>query len=312
MKVYYIHSYSYTAVVLYVRMYLYIQGTPSFSDDDSFSISNLFKEPITITKAYTILVKQLTNILKICDLPTLKVALIHQAHTPDGVELDKSLKKKIESAKSVSDLLFALGKSQSCNWLDTRLIEVLAYGSESSNAVEVIKAYQRFLFSKKLLDVLSRKREHVEAKRDYVTAVRIKTKMDPEKVTVGDFINYRWTIEDVILDLGKGVLNIEHVNEGCLEIYYLMPGYYSFNAYKMALHNRHKFYTIDLIHVEIGEHPLIYDPWLSDWGKHSVKKVLHTHQNGKILLIYVCIVFIMKCYSFFRDMPYSTGQNTCG
>ena len=173
--------------------------------------------------------------------------------------------------------------------MDTRLIEVLAYGSESSNAVEVIKAYQKFLFSKKLLDVLSRKREHLEVKRKYVAAVCIKTKMDPAKITVGDFINYRWIIEDVILDLGKGVLNIEHVHEGCLEINYLMPVHHSFNAYKMVVHNRHNFYTIDLLHVEIGGYPLIYDPWLSDFEEHSVKQ---THQSKILFMcIRICVCF---------------------
>ena len=268
------------------------------SEDDFVNVSDLFKEPITITKAYTILIRQLANILNHCDLSTLKVALIHQAHTPDGVELEKSLEKNIMAAKSVSDLLVALGRSHSCNWLDTRLIEVLAYGSESSTAVEIIKAYQQFLFSKKLSDVLSRKREHMELKRDYVTAIRLKTKMDPTKITVGDFINYRWTIEDVILDLGKGVLNIEHVNEGCLEVNYVMPVYYSFNAYKMVLHNRHKFFTIDLIHVEIGEHPLIFDPWLSDLEKHSVNQILHTRHKGEMLLL--CMLVSNVALQFLR------------
>ena len=271
------------------------------------NIPDLFKEPITITKAYTVLIRELTNILKFCDLPTLKIALFHQVHTPDGVKLEKSLEENIEGAKSVSDLLLALGRSQSCNWLDTRLIETLADVSKSSTAVEVINAYQKFLVSKKLSDVLSRKREHIEAKRDYVTAIRLKTKMDPTKITVGDFKNYQWTIEDVILDLGKGVLNIEHVNEGCLEITYVMPVHYSFNAYKMVLHNRHEFCTIDLIHVEIGDHPLIYDPWLSDLEKHSVKQILHTHHKGRSLFN-MCVNVSNVVNSFFRDMPYSTGQ----
>ena len=270
---------------------VYTQGIPSVSEDDFVNVSDLFKEPNTITKAYTILIRQLANILSHCDLPTLKVALIHQAHTPHGVELEKSLEEKIEAAKTISDLLLALGRSQSCNWLDTRLIEVLACGSESSTAVKVINAYQKFLFSKKLSDVLSRKREHMELKRDYVTAIRLKTKMDPAKITVGDFINYRWTIEDVILDLGKGVLNIEHVNEGCLEISYVMPVYYSFNAYKMVLHNHYKFYKIDLFHVEIGDHCLIYDPLLSDSEKHSVKQILHTRHKGKIISFHMHACF---------------------
>ena len=240
----------------------------------------MFKEPISITNAYIVLFTQLCNILRFCDLSTLKIALIHQACTPDGVELDRRLKKKIKAAKSNSELLLALRKSQCCNWLDTRLIEVLAYGSESSNAVELVKAYQKFLFSKKLADVLPKQLKHLETKTAYVKAVKTKTGKDPNLITIGEFKDYQWTIEDVILDLGRGMLDIEHVNRGCLEINYLMPVHYSFNAYKMALCNRHKFYTIDLIHIEVGDYPLIYDPWLCDLGKYSVKKVIDTHRKG--------------------------------
>ena len=254
-------------------------GTVSFYD--------FLKEPISISKAYTLLLKHLVDILKLCDLPTLKVSLIHQAHTPDGVELQKRLKRKIEVAKSVPDLLFALEECQCCNWLDTRLIEVLAYNCESPKAVELIKAYQTFLFPKKLLDVLPKKHKHVEQRKDYVAAVHAKTKMDPDKITVGDFMQYRWTIEDVVLDLGKGILDINHVNEGCLEIGYFIPVYCSFNAYKMALHNRHNFYPIDLIHIEIGNHPLIYDPWLSDLEKDSVKEILQTRHDRKLSYCYI-------------------------
>ena len=248
------------------------------SDDDSISVSDLFKEPITITNAYAILFKQLGNILKHCDLSALKVALIHQAHTPGGVEIEKRLKRKIKGAKSNSELLFALHKSQCCNWLDTRLIEVLAYSSESSNAVELIKAYQKYLFPKKLLDVLPKQLKHLETKTAYVKAVTIKTGKDPNVITVGDFIDYRWKIEDVILDLGRGMLDIDHVKEGCLEINYVTPCYYSFDIYKVVLCNRHKFYAIDIMHIEIGKLPLIYDPWPSDLERHSV---LYAHYESK-------------------------------
>ena len=260
-------------------MYVFsIQDTRSMSDDDSVNVSDLFKEPITITNAYAILFKQLGNILKHCDLSALKVALIHQAHTPGGVEIEKRLKRKIKAAKSNSELLFALHKSQCCNWLDTRLIEVLAYSSESPNAVELIKAYQKYLFPKKLLDVLPKKLKHLETKTAYVKAVTIKTGKDPNAITVGDFIDYRWKIEDVIIDLGRGMLDIDHVNEGCLEIKYVTPCYYSFDIYKMVLCNRHKFYTIDIMHIEIGRLPLIYDLWPSDLEKNSV---VYGHYEGK-------------------------------
>ena len=254
--------------------------------DGSVDILNYFKEPITIANAYAKFLKQLNIFLQCCDLFTLKAALIDQARTPDGVKLDKPLENEIEKANSNSELLYTIRKSQCCNWLDTRLIELLAYISDSSSALELIKAYQNYLSPKKLLEVLPKKHEHVQQRRDYVVAVHAKTKMDPEKITVGEFIKYRWTIEDVVLDLGKGILNIDHVKEGCLEIDYLMPVYCAFNAYKMILHNCHKFYSIDLMHIQIGKHPLIYDPWLSDLEKDSVKQIFTQH-DGKLSYYYI-------------------------
>ena len=260
--------------------FLSIVYTKSTSPDDSVEVNDLFKQPITITNAYTILYKQLGEILKCCDLVTLKGALFSQVDTPDGVELGNQLEKQIDKAESSSDLLYALKRSHCCNWLDTRLIEVLAYSSESSRAVELIKAYQKQLFPRKLMDVLSKKSQHAEAKKEYIAAVRAKTEMDPGKITVEDFINYRWTIEDVILDLGKGLLNIEHVREGCLEIHYRISTKCSFDAYKMAVHNRYKFHGINLIHIKIGDHPVIYDPWLSDLDKQFVNESTNSLQKG--------------------------------
>ena len=261
-------------------MIAYIQSAPSLSDYDCVSISDVFKEPITIANAYTILFTELGEILKCCDLVTLKKALFRQVCTPDGVELGEQLKLQIKETKSSSQLLDTLEESHCCNWLDTRLIEVLAYSSKSFRAVNLIKAYWRLLFPRKLLDVLSKKLKDVEIKKDYIAAVHAKTKMDPNKITVKDFLEYQWNIEDVIFDLGKRVLNIEHVNKGCLEICYHIPTKYSFAAYKMALHNLHKFCAMNLIYIEITNHPLIYDPWISDVGTHSVKEDVNSQQKS--------------------------------
>ena len=255
--------------------------SPSVSDDDSASVSDLLMGPISITIAYTILFTHLRNILKYCKLSALKRALIRQALTPDGVELGDELKKEIKRTKSNSHLLDVLEEFQCCNWLDIRLLEVLAYASKLSNAIELIKAYQKLLFPRKLVDVLSKKLEHAESKEKYIAAVRTKTKMDPHKISIEEFLKYQWKIEDVILDLGKRVLNIDHVRIGCLETSYHMPVKYHFNAYKMALHNYCKFFMIDLMSIEIGSHPLISNPWLSDLEKHSIKDTLITRCEGK-------------------------------
>ena len=280
-RIYYIATYV-NIIIYFLHFIVYNRKTSSgVPDDDFVNISDVFKEPVTIANAYIVLCEQLETILKYCDLLTLKKALIRQSDTPDGVELGEDLKKRIKMAESIPQLLNILEESKSYNWLDTRLIETLAYGSKSSNAVELIKAYQKVLFPRKLLDVLPKKLELVQTKQQYVDAVKAKTEIDPTTITVKDFIDYRWKIENVILDLGRGILNLEHVEIGCLEISYLIPVHYTFNAYKMSLHNYDKFNEIDLLYIEIGDYPLIYDPWISGLEKRSVKEIVHARQ-GKV------------------------------
>ena len=253
------------------------------SDDDfTINVFDKLEEPNAITNAYVILCTQLENILQHCNLHALKKSLFRQADTPDGVKLGIWLRRKIKAAESVPQLLDVLEKSNSYTWLDTRLIEVLAYGSQSSSAIEVIKAYQRFLFPKKLFDVLPKKSKNVTIEK-YLAEVHTKFKMDASTITVKKFIDHWYRMHNVLLDLARGVLNIKHIKKGCLEISYFIPVYYSFNAYKLVLHNCQKFYTIDLVYVEIGDYPVIYDPWLSDLETRSVKQILHTRQ-GKLLL----------------------------
>ena len=99
---------------------VHIQSTPSSSQDDSLNVSDLFKEPITITNAYTILFAQMGKSLEYCDLLTLKGGLFIQVDTPGGVELGNQLEEQIDKAESNSQLLYALQRSHCCNWLDTR------------------------------------------------------------------------------------------------------------------------------------------------------------------------------------------------
>lgn len=250
------------------------------SSNNATTISDMFKEPMVISVAYSKLFKHLCIILKGCDISALKVALINQAHTPDGVILEKSFKDEIKAAKSINDLLLAFDDSSYCNWLDIRLLEVLANCS-LPNAVEVIDAYKQYLFSKNLKEVLP-KHKQSKQRRAFIAKVSTKLKMDPDKVTVGDFINLRSEIEKVVLDLGKQILNIVDFKKGCLEINYTMPAQCSFDVYKMALHNHHKFYTIDLVYIEVGEFPLVFDPWLSDFGQ-SKMPTIQFQYRGKSL-----------------------------
>ena len=108
--------------------------------------------------------------------------------------------------------------------------------------------------------------------------------MDPDKVTVGDFMERHYEIEMVVLDLGKQILNIVDFKKGCLEINYTIPVQCSFTAYKMALHNHHMFYSNDIVHIEIGEFPLIVNPWHSELGLHSTVPTIQIQYKGKSFL----------------------------
>ena len=250
--------------------------------------SDVFKEPITITDAYLTLISQLNEILKCCDVSTLRAALIHQARTPDGVKLSKAFLNELKAVESSGDLLSLIGSFSSCNWLDTRLIKALARGSGNKSAINLLDSYKICVYSKKLFDALpSFSKEH--EKNKYVTAISTKIKLDnPDEVTIGDIVQHKRKLGCVILDLGNQNFDIKHVKKGCLQVCYVVASQHSFKAYKMALYNCQKFYLTDLILIEIGDNPFIFDLWLSDLSKH--KQILLSLHEGK-LKYYVCYCF---------------------
>ena len=224
------------------------------------SIADIFCEPITIADAYTSLNTELGYVLKTAEVPMLKASLYSQTHTPSGVTLDEPLQADIEAANSGEDLIVALGKSTSCNWLDIRLLNTLARATRSPIALNLIKAYETLLYSKSLKEALPKFSLPRFKKKSYLTEVSMKLDVPEDKITIGDVVKYQWEIEEVILDLGKGILKLEHVKEGCLEIYCAIPVKFTFGAYKMALHNRHKTHLLRVMHIKLGNLPLIIDP----------------------------------------------------
>ena len=272
----------------------HVADDSALSDSIAAESFNLFKD-LTISDAYLTLISELYSILNDCSLSKLQLALIHQAHTPDGIKLSKDLKDEIRSAKSSFDLLCIVEDIPSCNWLDTRLIKALARGY-GSYAIKLIEAYKTYVFAKKLNEALPSfpKQPQTDV---YISAISEKIKMDPDKITIGDVVKHQWNVENVILDLGNQTLNIEHVQSGCLEVIYYIVIHCRFNVYKMALYNRYKFHTIDLIHIEIGDHPPIYDPWLCDFSNSSIEQMLPTQHEGKIFLL-LCMQLRTYVYCF--------------
>ena len=249
----------------------------------TLSCSELFCQSIEskpVHGAYASLTATLSLVLKKDSLPLLKIALI-SALTVPGVKVGEQLNEAIESAKTSDDLLFTLHRSSSCNWLDIRLLEALACGSRQPAACELIKAYEKFLCSKKLDMVLSCFPKST-VQKPYVSKVGAKIGVNPDEITVGVLLKNRGELEDVILNLGKGIVNIDHVQKGCLEIICFIPAHCSFVAYRNALYNRHKFHGIFLLYLACDIHPIVYDPWLFDLEEQTRKKteIFHEYEGN--------------------------------
>ena len=227
------------------------------------------------------------------ELSTLKTALICQGDTPKSVRLEKIVEKEIKAARSHQDLKYIV--NELCNWLHIQLLEKMAHvcASEVPIAVNIIERYNEVVFSKNLREALpyfvSKQELPGKEEEKYITEVCVKAHKNPALITIKEFIEWDWKAKDTILkDLLNKTPSVEHVKEGCLEVHFSISDNYDFDAYKMTLFNRHQLYTIDVIHVGIGKHPLIYNTLFFDLKRQFT---MHYHYEGESQThnYYICV-----------------------
>ena len=247
------------------------------------SVVKNFSEPISIQAAYGRLLVHLSKVFISVDLSTLQMALICHGNAPKSVELDKSVEKDILAATSHQNLMYILNSC--CNWLNIQLFEIMSHVCEFEVpiAVKICKRYKEVVFSKNLREALpyfvSKYELPGREEEKYITAVCVKAHKNPALITIKEFIEWDWKAKDIILkDILTKTPNVQHVKEGCLEVYFSISTHYDLDTYKMALYNRHELYTVDVIHVEIGKHPLIYNFWSFNLNR---KFTLQYHYEGE-------------------------------
>ena len=190
-------------------------------------------------------------------------AILQQRRTPRGVQFPDDLHQSIKAARELDTLLDILADSDYWSWVDLRLLDALIVSSGIQEAKLLIQKYKDAIFPKKLSEILDKlplpqQKEHKAA---YTTRVGTKIQKEPDDVTVGDLSYYCNILETVIMDINNGSCVLEHLDNGCLEIHWLIPTHCRFHAYKSALNNRHKFCDIDLQYLQIEPYPPIYDPF---------------------------------------------------
>ena len=240
--------------------------------------ADLFKST-SICDAYTKFTSELYFLLKDSDPLALKLALARQAKAPGGIELKKSLNKAVNNATTSYELLRALEKTPDCNWLNTCLLKAVINGSRLLEAKNLVAAYEEFLSSRKLSEVLSQFSKS-KIKESYITEVCAKIDVSRD-VTVGDLFAHCNYLEHAILNLGKKRLQIKDIRKGCLE-FSSSTAQCSFSTYKNALQNFQKFCRVRLMSLKVSGHPVIYDPWLFDLDEQNVKRkeVFYEHEGN--------------------------------
>jgi len=232
--------------------------------DASLSIECDFDEDTEISEAFASLTAQLVEFLNTVKLYTLQLVLCQEVRAN---QLGDSLVKEIKSAKTVYDLLDTLSENLCSNWINLKFFKMLARCTKyKSTARKLIQEYEKFLHCKKLVAALQEQfpKEKQEIINDYISEVAVKINTDIGSITVGDLLDNRTKLRDVILELGSGILNIKHVTEGCLDMRLFMSAHLSFIAYKMALQNRHKFWILNMVWIKLEKFPVICSPLLYD------------------------------------------------
>ena len=200
----------------------------------------------------------MTKLLRRADFSIVRRACIEQINTPDGAQLTQKIVDDIKASKNIDMLFDTLAESPYWSWIDIRLLEAMAASSDIEQADMLLESYKQAIFTKKLKDLLPNAPSK-EVKDAYYIKVVSKLNKDPNEVTVQDLLDFRQLLESVIMDIKKGICTLEHLEGGCIEVYWYIPTCCVDHAYQSALQNCDKFKSIGLQYLQIGNYSIIYE-----------------------------------------------------
>ena len=185
--------------------------------------------------------------------------------------MPQNVVQKIKNAEILDALLDTLTDTKYWSWIDLRLLETLVVASGSTTAQDIVKKYKATVFSKKLVDVLPNM-PNKEIRDAYFTKIISKVGKNSDEITVGDLVKLRSKLESVIMDINKGTCVLEHIEDGCIEIHWYTPTHHIDHAYKNACLRRHKFHELCLLSLQIGNYPVLHDPYFTSSSSIAVTK----------------------------------------
>ena len=99
-----------------------------------------------------------------------------------------------------------------------------------------------------------------EIKDAYYTKVVSKFNEDADDITVEDLLKLQSQLEAVIMDIKKGVCILEHLEKGCIAIFWYIPASCVDGAYRSARAKQYQFNDLHLQSLKIGHYPVVHNP----------------------------------------------------
>ena len=245
-----------------------------------------------VGKAFIALQTKMRRLLKMSDYGDIRRACITQIHNPGGAELSETMVEQISARQNINELFDLLVCSPYWSWIDIRILEVMVVASDNPQAVQLLNNYKDVVFSKKLIDLLPNVPSK-KVKEEYYSKVVTKVNHDHNEMTVTDLLKFQSQLEAVIMDIKRGVCILEHLEKGCIEIYWYIPISCVDGAYQSARVRCYQFNDLHLQYLKIGHYPVIHDPLASPDLVSGPSPPVHV---GKLCDVILLVCVLLFCY----------------
>ena len=169
-------------------------------------------------------------------------------------EFPQDFTSKMIAAKSSNELVKVLNLQEYCNWFNIRILKRIVNFAENPTATKWMDAYEKYLYQKKISDVLPCFKSTHFYNPDHFTSVYVYINKNFDSLIVKDIIKYCEFLESEI-KIPAGGLYATDVTSNCLIISCASPVYCLQHMYEMAKKVRFKFRKYHIQYIQIGFFP---------------------------------------------------------
>ena len=171
-----------------------------------------------------------------------------------GVPLPREFKEQIKAAQKLSDILDVFDNPLYCNWLNVRLLKMIAKNIRNQRAVQLIQIYEDNIYSRKVCDV--KKYFSIYFDQKVVSMIEVKINKSHEDLTIEQIFNNCEELENV-MGIYTGSVSVADSSPGCLKITIVIPLHCSLHAFNMAKKNFLRLRQFHIQYVEIQSFPKV-------------------------------------------------------